>query len=691
MHRTAKCSIGSAPIGHESRRTASTRRSSASTTRPSSPSQRWWSPARERLRERPRLPQSEATRCTDGPRWLIEHARSLRVFGPGVDFEAPIWDLSEVKPARPSEAQTHRLFFTRIVERETRSMKGRIAFEPVFGGLIKTIITLRELGSPAGPSRYRKMLQASRHLYETLQDRGFDPTRLTSDHFEFACSAVVKTSAGNRYQIGQDLEEIAEFVNKHALAKTCIVFKSPHKLPRYGTKPDDDSRAKRASKMPSEDLIDAVIAMSVVVRTRGDDRDVLRAAIVELLMSAPWRINELLNLLKDCVRRQRLSGHTDATEAFGFAYGGSKGADDAIKWIPSAMVEIAERAMDDIIRITRPARDIAIWMERHPGRAFLAEPFRLADPATQLATDDVSAALGLASKEAATYWLKANDVSVEKRDGRWWCSLADLEAAVLELQPRLPPGSPPLSEHLLLVPAHYFRYDMASLHPIVMFVTDAQIHGFLSSCGKHKSIFERLDITDADGKPYVINSHAFRHYLNTIAKDGELPELDIARWSGRKNIEQNVAYDHTGGRQLAKRMRELHDTGAMRGPLADTIKKLPPAERGEFLKARINTVHTTDIGGCRQDFSLAPCPSHGACAGCGDHLVVKGNAVHKARAERLLAEHESMLAQAKSEVDEGTYGASDWVAHNEKLVAGLKKTIAVHDDPKIVDGTIVQV
>jgi hypothetical protein len=85
-------------------------------------------------------------------------------------------------------------------------------------------------------------------------------------------------------------------------------------------------------------------------------------------------------------------------------------------------------------------------------------------------------------------------------------------------------------------------------------------------------------------------------------------------------------------------MREMLSTEAMRGPLPETIKKLPPAEREEFQKARINTAHLTDIGACIQDWSLAPCPKHEACAGCGDHLVIKGNAVHKARAERLLTE-----------------------------------------------------
>jgi hypothetical protein len=247
-----------------------------------------------------------------------------------------------------------------------------------------------------------------------------------------------------------------------------------------------------------------------------------------------------------------------------------------------------------------------------------------------------------------------------------------------------------LSDYLLLVPEHYFREDRAALPCIVTFVSDAQIGGFLQS-GKHKSVFERLQILDADGKPYVVTSHRFRHYLNTIAKDGELSDLDTARWSGRKRVEQTAWYDHTGGRQLAKRAQEMVKSNAMRGPLKGLIESLPPTDREAFVKARVNSAHMTDIGACIQDWSLAPCPKHGSCAGCGDHLVIKGNPVHKARAERLLAEHESMLAQAKAAMDAGDYGASDWVAQNEKMVAGLEKTLAVHDDNEIADGAVVQV
>jgi hypothetical protein len=621
---------------------------------------------------------------------LTEYARSLNAFGPTVDFDAPVWDLSDIKRARPSAAQTSRLFFTRITERETRSMEGRIAFEPAFGNLIKTIITLREFSNPCGQARYRKLLQASRHLYEELADRDFDPVRLTSDHFEAACSAVAHTSPDNRYQIGNDLAEIAEFTNKHALSKLRITFKNSHQRQRYDQKIDDTSRESRASKMPSEELIDAVIAMSEIVREKGDNADILRAAIVVLLMCAPWRINELLNLLETCERTDTVTDALtgDKHDAFGIAYCGSKGAPDSIKWIPTAMVEVAKRALVDIRRITQSARDAALFMENNPGRAYLAEPWRLADPGTLMTTTQVANALGMGSSAASTYWLKSQKAPIFKQAGKMWCRLGDFEAAVLRLQPKLPADqTQTLSEYLLLVPDHYFHEQRAPIPALVTFVTDAQIHGFLSTTGHHKSVFERLDILDENGKPYVVTSHAFRHYLNTIAQDGELGQLDIARWSGRKSIAQNAAYDHTDGRQVAKRMREAQNT--MSGPMADTIKRLP-VDRAEFLTSRIKTAHMTDIGACVQNFSLAPCDKHGACVSCGDHRIIKGNTVHKARAERLLVEHETMLNLAKNEMDEGNYDASTWVAHNEKVVAGLKKTISVHADAKIADGTIVQ-
>ncbi len=50
-----------------------------------------------------------------------------------------------------------------------------------------------------------------------------------------------------------------------------------------------------------------------------------------------------------------------------------------------------------------------------------------------------------------------------------------------------------------------------------------------------------------------------------------------------------------------------------------------------------------------------------------------------------------MLGAAEAETREGTYGASNWVEHNRKLVEGLRRIVAVHEDASIADGTPVQV
>ena len=624
---------------------------------------------------------------------LIERARGLQVFGPDVEFESAIWDLSAAKVLKPSSGKVSRLYFTRSTGRQNKSMDGRVALAPAFGGMLKSLVVLREFAGAVGADVHGSVLIAGRLLYESLADRNFDPARLNTDDF-FAAAMALKGQPSYRYKIGGCLEVIANFVNEHALAKTRITFNNPHPRQNYNQRSDEESKKARASKMPSEEVIDAVIAMSDIVREKGDDADIIGAATIELLMCAPWRINEALMLTAKCVRRETATDPKTGREyeAYGFAYGGSKGADDNVKRVPPAMVEVAKRAFADIERITEPTRKIARWMEKHPGRAYLAKPYRLADPSTELTVNEVAIALGVSGRTAADLWMKHNDVPREKRHGLLRCVLADVEAAMLRLQPKLPPDMPQrLSDYLFLLPQHFLHRDNLVQHGVVTFLGEYQVGSFLRSSGGHKSVFERLGILDANGKPYEVTSKAFRHYLNTIAKDGELSELDIARWSGRKRLGQNAAYDHTDGRQLKKRVRQMLETEAMRGPMPSAVAKLPPVEREAFIKARVNSAHMTDIGACIQDWSLAPCPKHGSCAGCGDHLVVKGNPLHKARAERLLAEHESMLAQAKEEMDEGTYGASSWVAHNEKMVEGLRKTVAVHQDPAIADGTAVQV
>jgi hypothetical protein len=148
---------------------------------------------------------------------LVARARSLQVFGPTVDFDAPVWDLSAAKIVRPSAGKISRLYFTRIAACQTHSMEGRVAFEPAFGNLIKTVVALREFARPAKADRYRDLLQAGRMLYETLQNRDFDPVRLNTDDF-FAAAFAIEGTPAYKYKLGGNLEVIGEFVNKLPLA-----------------------------------------------------------------------------------------------------------------------------------------------------------------------------------------------------------------------------------------------------------------------------------------------------------------------------------------------------------------------------------------------------------------------------------------------------------------------------------------
>lgn len=102
------------------------------------------------------------------------------------------------------------------------------------------------------------------------------------------------------------------------------------------------------------------------------------------------------------------------------------------------------------------------------------------------------------------------------------------------------------------------------------------------------------------------------------------------------------------------------------------------------------TAHTTDVGVCVNDWSLAPCIEHGACAGCEQHLIRKGDAVQRDRAETMLREQEELHAVARQEASEETYGASNFVSHTRRVGDALRRVLAVHDDPSIPDGDLVE-
>jgi len=637
---------------------------------------------------------------------LIERARNeVTAFGRDLDFDAPTWDVTDHAMIRASDArQGKKLYFTTHEGGTFKSMDGRTPLTEPFGSFVKALVRLRQEAKPKTPENHSALIRAARYVHDTLVDRECDPCQLSTVDFHAAANACTKREAEtSRYRIGLFLVEITDALNRYGISKARIDFKNPFKRVTYDhTRIGKDHDKRRADKLPSPEMLDALAQIANLV----DDRpDVIRARAVELLVCGGWRINELLTLSDDCEVEEEayengqpvLGDDGQPVVRYGIRYWPEKGGEPRVKWMPSIMVDLAKRAVKDIRLDTVHTRSVAQFMETHPGRAYIPAHFGVGGPDQLFSMEDLGQLFGLVRRTSRTQWVRGRKLPVEVINRSWYVRRADLESTLLAEQPDLSRSPLPLklSEYLFLVPSNLFHAEKATNPCVVTFLTDGQIRDFLGGRvegdDRVPSVFERFGFAEPDGTPMAMTSHMFRHWLNTLAQQGGMGQHEIARWFGRKDMGQNAAYDHVSGMQYAEQVRGMMERGQIRGPIADIHDRLLPVDREPFRESVLATVHTTDIGMCINDLSLAPCPNHGSCADCSDHLIKKGDAEQMARAEILLDENEWVLERALQEVEEETYGASNHVAHTRSIVAGLRRIVEVHSDPAISDGTLVHV
>ena len=102
------------------------------------------------------------------------------------------------------------------------------------------------------------------------------------------------------------------------------------------------------------------------------------------------------------------------------------------------------------------------------------------------------------------------------------------------------------------------------------------------------------------------------------------------------------------------------------------------------------TAHITPFGVCFRDWITSPCDRHGACVACEKQTILKGEPAHREEIVRSLRENRVLLDRANAEVEDGQSGAGKYAQHLVREVAALEATLAVHDDPSIAEGTLVQ-
>ncbi|MGE0768930.1 MAG: hypothetical protein AB7L90_21010, partial [Hyphomicrobiaceae bacterium] len=281
--------------------------------------------------------------------------------------------------------------------------------------------------------------------------------------------------------------------------------------------------------------------------------------------------------------------------------------------------------------------------------------------------------------------------------GRLFALFSDVERVVISM---LPPGFPVLDQRngltysnaLLVIRKNAMNPRRGTYRCMIEVVTIQHVNDGLGSRVEHgmSSIFSRLNFTEPDGSAIQVTSHQFRHYLNTLAQAGGLSQLDIAKWSGRKDIRENAAYDHMSADELLAQVREaIGDDERMRGPLAE-LPRHAPVPREIFAQLQAPTAHTTDFGLCLHDFTMLPCQLFRDCINCSEHVCIKGDRAKSENVRRRLEEARVLHQQAEAAKADGYAGADRWSENHAATVARLEQLYAILSDPTIPAGTVIQ-
>ncbi|MPR10989.1 hypothetical protein FS320_24765 [Microvirga tunisiensis] len=365
------------------------------------------------------------------------------------------------------------------------------------------------------------------------------------------------------------------------------------------------------------------------------------------------------------------------------------------------MADVIREALIRIRRETEEARRMARWYEENPDRLYLPpELSHLRSKQFLTMTEVGSLYFGSsANNYEVRKWLNKQGIptpSMKGADNRdiAHVAFAEFEHLIVSL---LPLGFPVrdaatgmrYSESLFVIPfKHFSRSGRNGTACMFEPVSYGQVYLSLGGNDKIKSVFQKTGL-DPDGR-LKVSTHQFRHYLNTIAHTGGLSQIDIAKWSGRKNVSQNSAYDHLSSAEILNKLRsQVGDENLTVGPLAEMPANLP-VSREKFSELAIPTAHVTKYGFCVHDFAASPCEMFRRCLSCTEHLCIKGDEAKSARIREQLQMGRQSLRRAQEAVVEEVYGAFDWVEIHAKTVSRLEQLVAILDDASVPAGTIIQ-
>lgn len=613
----------------------------------------------------------------------------LAVFGKDLHFDCFVWDVSDFihKRAKTPRIRIYFSSWESVNDPAPKSMP-----EP-FVSFAKAYVRYQQGFKPIVDLSVR--IAPLRAICAALLEIGkTSPLDVDGHVLNRAAQLIAEANSAERaYQLGRQLQNIAGFLTEKRLVKTALSWKSYVKRPSDTQRVGKEFDERRQDRLPSAADLDAV---AEAYRVAKDPGDVIIMSIAAIMCSTPDRIAEVLTLRADCEHHDRLP---DGQEVYGLRYWPAKGADPMIKYVIPSMTDLVKDAVARIRQHTESSRALARWYEANPTRMYLPEYLEhLRD--MRLTLEQVSEMLfgepdSLPATRAWLDYRKLRKRGVGLEDAP--ILFADFERGVIASLPRNFPYLDKgvglkYSEALCVVPLFTFNQQKRTLHFGLESITHLHVSiglGGGNEVGK-TSVFSRAGISGPDGVPIRINTHKFRHYLNTLAMKGGLNDLDIAKWSGRKDVRQNRAYDHVSARDKLALIRDaIGDQSKMFGPLGHT-PSVPSITRDEFANLKVMNAHTTEFGYCTHDYASTPCQKYLDCLNCNELVCIKGDEVRETNIRRQLDETRELLAAARKGVEDGAYGADRWLQHQTQTLQRLEELSAILDNPMIQRGAVIQ-
>ncbi|WEA59537.1 hypothetical protein PO860_18040 [Rhizobium sp. BJ04] len=580
-----------------------------------------------------------------------------------------------------------------------------VAGEPLdetFAQFAKAYVRYLHSTAPVTWDSTKVRLEALRVIEHSFRALGFTPRieNLSVGVLNHTIDAVRSIGGASRqYSLAVCIQQVYQFCRERMFLNGPFEWRQPIQRPEpRAQRLDKGAKTWRENRLPS---VSSFQALGHIFRHAITVPDRLMSSVCAIMISVPIRVHEVLQLRLDCeVYGTTKSKRDEDIETYGLRVWPGKGNPPQVKWVPTAMVSIVQEAIRTLVDMGRAGREMALWYEQHPTKIFLPAEVAHLRELEWIHRMDLAKILGINSRDSVDNWVKKRPLIRRKSstaDSRLdLVNFADIEREILGLLPRGFPyfngyDDQLFSNSLILVKYNEFHATRATYQCMIETCTVSLMQLWLNGGEGKANVFDRWGFEEPDGNRMQVNTHAFRHWLNTIAQLKGLSDLDIAKWSGR-DPSQNEAYNHVTSEEILTQIRDAVDGGNVVGPLFEgEIQRevRSPVTKQEFLQTQIGSALLTDAGFCVHDYSLLPCQNYADCLGCSENVFIKGDTSHRDKIEKRLSIAESQQLEAEAAVNESFRGADRWLTLHARSIDLMRRMLAVHGDPMIVDGTVV--